>query len=232
TVHSGQLAEPRTGAPFAHRDRVPRAVRGRGKDPVAGGEEALRYAEGVDERLRYARQRTGHRSVHVEHQRGGPVAAGQLVRHAGVRAEAGLRATEPFRDHESEQSGLPQVGEVVDRERTVAVVPRRTLGEPGHQPPRGRHHIGHDASLVPTPWYSTAVMRSGTMRTSPRRVASQRSIAPTCGRNPLVRNTTPCRAHSSTSARRSTNRFGSWMPCGATPGSRSASVTATNRLNA
>ena len=51
------------------------------------------------------------------------------------------------------------------------------------------------------------------------------------GRSPRVRRATPCRAHSSTSTRRSTNRSGSWMPRG-TRGSRSATVTATNRASA
>ncbi len=69
------------------------------------------------------------------------------------------------------------------------------------------------------------------VRLARARRSSQASMPPTCGRMPRSRRSTPCRAHSATSARASTNNRGSWMPRG-TVGSRSAIRTATSRASA
>jgi hypothetical protein len=152
TVLSGQLGQPRSDATFAHRDRVPAALGGGGQQPVAGGQEALGYAQGVDQGRRDAGEGTGDRGVHVVDQRGRPVAAGQFVGDGRVLGEPGPEPAQPRRHHQPEQAGVPQVGEVVDREVAGAVVPAGAGGEAGRQPAGGGEGIAHAVSLVPTAW--------------------------------------------------------------------------------
>jgi hypothetical protein len=76
------------------------------------------------------------------------------------------------------------------------------------------------------------VVATGTMRTVWMRPASHLARSATDGRIPRTASRTPHRAHSRPRVAGSTNSAGSWMPRGAPHGTRSASVTATNRLTA
>jgi hypothetical protein len=144
-VGGGELGQAGAHAPFAHRHGVPVALRRRGKQPVPGGERLVRYAERLGQLLGHRAECSGHGGVHVEHQGGGPVAAGQLVRDRRVVGEPRTDTAQPVRHQQPEQAGGAQVREVVDGKATVAIMRRGPRGEPRRQPPRRGHRVSCNA---------------------------------------------------------------------------------------
>ena len=67
--------------------------------------------------------------VHQQHQRGRGIATGDPPDHGDDRRQAAAEPALGDRHHEVQQSGIPQRREVLERERAVPVVQRRTAGE-------------------------------------------------------------------------------------------------------